>query len=337
MHLRAANPTEYPLLHDLFARAFKADEAELFDHLIAHDPVCVPEHIRVADVDGRPVAVTILLPRRMRSRFGWVDAAVITLVACEPALQRQGYGGATVRDALECARRQGLAYALLYGHPTYYPRFGFVPVLPGHAVIVPPAPGAERLAQAAPADLPWMTDLYHAHVATTPCAVARTPDPWLWALRNPSVGGLLTLPDRQGYAFVGRHKTLDVSEGAAADETAARRLLDGLRAEAAALGLASVRLIGAPDSQLERATANAEGTESITRPASAGMACILDWEPLLPAGYTVVNEGLAYNGELVFPAGPTELAQVVLGYRPGPDGFPELFPRWSLAPFWHAD
>jgi predicted N-acetyltransferase YhbS len=337
LKLRAADPSEYPLLHNLFARAFKADEPQLFDYLVAHDPACRPENIRVADLDGRPVAVTILLPRRLRSRQGWVDAGIITLVACEPELQRQGYGGATVRDALDCARRQGLAYTLLYGHPSYYPRFGFVPVLPGHSVTLPAAPGGERLVAATSADLTWMTDLYHAHVATTPCAVSRTPDPWLWALRNPRVGGLLTLPDRAGYAFIGRHQSLDVSEAAAADDAAAMRLLAGLRAEAAALGLPKVRLMGAPGMQMLRAAAAQEGAESTTGRAGAGMACVLDWAPLLPPGYGVSPEGLTLNGELVFAGGREEMTQVVLGYRPGPTGFPESFPHWSLAPFWHAD
>lgn len=353
MEVRSAHRSEYSLLHDLLVRAFKEDEGAMFDHLADHDPACRPGNIRVAVREGRVVAVTVLLPRQVRTRTGWAPGAVVTLVACEPEFQRQGYGGATVRDALACAEAQGLAVALLYGHPSYYPRFGFAPVLPHAHLALKPSAGAEPPSRALDADLPWMLKLYDEQLAIYPGAMARTADPWLWAVRYPQTHALLKLPDGQAYAFGGANtqaRALDIREAAAADLPAARRLVAALRREAHDRGLEHLRLILPPDAPVARVAA-LEGAELVMRPAGPGMACITRWEPLLPPGYTVTPEGLSCHGRPVLAAERALLTQLVMGYRSAADlkflenvsvidaerlaeDFPPAFPRWSLAPFW---
>jgi predicted N-acetyltransferase YhbS len=322
--VRAAHHAEFPLLRAIIARAFKGDEADLWDCLAEHDPAFRPEGVRVAEgPDGRPVACTVVLPRLIRTRRGYTDGAVITLVACEPGLQGQGYGGATVRDALAYMEAQGLTVAILYGHPTYYPRFGFVPVLPtllttlGAAEV--PGDGA-LLRAAADNDLPWITVLYTQQVAIYPCATARDADPWLWHPRGPG-HALLALPDQAGYAFVSfmaDRGLLYVHEAATTD---GHRLLGALAAEARSQGLAELKLNLAPDNPVALAAA-AQGAQQDLRPAAAGMAAVINWAPLLPAGMST-------------PAGAdrTSLTQAVLGYTPL-GGLPALFPKWSLEPFW---
>jgi putative acetyltransferase len=44
-----------------------------------------------------------------------------------PSHQNQGIGGQLTRAGLEACRAAGYGYVILLGHPTYYPRFGFVP------------------------------------------------------------------------------------------------------------------------------------------------------------------------------------------------------------------
>jgi hypothetical protein len=265
-----------------------------------------------------------VLPRQIRTRRGWTPGAIITLVACRPDLQNQGYGGATVRDALAWMAGQGLAVAILYGHRNYYPRFGFVPVLPHSETVIGAAPtGSPLLQKATEADLPWMTALYMEQVATAPCAVARTAEPWLWALRNPDRFALWTLPDHTGYAFTQAGTRLGVHEAAAATPAAARRLLAGLRAEAAGCEVPEVKLFVPPPSPVA-AAARSEGAETTEKPAGPGMACVTDWAPLLPEGYAIPAE-----------ADRTELTQILLGYKAAP-GLERDFPRWSLAPFWHG-
>jgi putative acetyltransferase len=51
-------------------------------------------------------------------------------MAVLPACQRQGIGGRLVRARLEGCRNLGHEIVVVLGHPTYYPRFGFLPAGP---------------------------------------------------------------------------------------------------------------------------------------------------------------------------------------------------------------
>lgn len=352
---RAARRDEFPAVRDVICHAMKAeDEGAMWEYLVAFDPALRPEGVRVAVAGGRPVACAVVLPRRVRTRTGWVDGAEMTLVACHPDYQGRGYGGAAVRDALAYMAGAGLALAVFYGVPEFYPRFGCAPVLPSLGTFLPvpeasgppladggtaasggvPGGGGSTLVPATEADLPALTELYDEQVAAYPCAVGRTAEPWLWRVRNPDAYALLTLPDRLGYAFVSwRAEEADyllVLEAAARGADAARRVLAGLMAEARSRKLARLRILMPPDHVLAR-LARVLGAEQVYRPASAGMAAVTRWSPLLPPGYQVVArrraaradggrdldavEGLARGGRLVLRADRRALTQLVLGYR----------------------
>ena len=48
-------------------------------------------------------------------------------MAVDPDYERRGIGGRLVVQGLELCRASGYRIAVVLGHPTYYPRFGFVP------------------------------------------------------------------------------------------------------------------------------------------------------------------------------------------------------------------
>src|SRR5262249_37103463 len=54
-----------------------------------------------------------------------VCALALAPVAVAPDRQRQGVGGALIREGLALARHQGWRAVIVLGHPEYYPRFGF--------------------------------------------------------------------------------------------------------------------------------------------------------------------------------------------------------------------
>lgn len=358
--VRAATVEDYPRIRELMALAFPTeDEALLWDHLVANDAALKPEGVRLALAGGRPVACTVVLPRMVRARRGFVPGAIVTLVACDPAFQNQGYGGMAVRDALAYMKEQGLALGVLFGHPGYYPRFGFVPVLghPSTTVTVERVTGEAELRAATEADLSVLAGLFEQNLAVYPGVVGRPAEPWLWRPRHPEKASLLALPGGEGYALVSAPDSRDflfVHEGAADDVEDARRLLAGLAAEARRRGRAKVRLGLAPDQLLAR-LALSVGAEQAYRPAGPGMAVVTNWEELLPAGYRVTGQGLAYEGRLLLEGDRTALTRLALGYRSVDDlllgpgcraaegqavpmlrrDFPATFPTWFLAPFWH--
>jgi hypothetical protein len=78
----AARSDEYPRVRDILARAFSTpDEADLWDYLVDHDPDLTPECVRVARLEGRIIACTVVLPRSIRSRIGLVHGAIVTTLS----------------------------------------------------------------------------------------------------------------------------------------------------------------------------------------------------------------------------------------------------------------
>lgn len=353
---RAAQPSDFPILRHIFCQAWQRgaqDEAPMWDHISTADPSFRPEYVRVALHQGEPVACTVLVPRQVRGRLGYVPGAIVTLVACRPDLQRQGYGSAAVKDALRYMTEHGMAVGVLYGEEHYYPRFGFAPVLPRYETVVLHGTPGENLTEATLDDLPRLTELYAAQCGTSPCTVARTPDPWIWQVRNPECYRLVVLPDRSAYAFIAfgpNSKQLEVREAGAPDATTARRLLAALWREAADRGREQLRLEMAPDHLLVQVAAATSLVQQKQHSARWGMAAVTDFAPLLPEGYGVTDEGLTYQGDLVLEAPRAELVQLVLGYRSARDlglagrtgrnwqrlnqDFPRAYPRWSEAPYW---
>jgi putative acetyltransferase len=105
----------------------RAGEADLVDALRADahphvSLVAVEEgeggevvgHIFYSPVTVEPEAAGLLL-------MGLGPMAVL------PRVQKRGVGARLIREGLEECRRLGCAAVVVLGHPTYYPRFGFVP------------------------------------------------------------------------------------------------------------------------------------------------------------------------------------------------------------------
>lgn len=99
-----------------------AQEADLVDALRA-DPEAWIEGLSVlaGDESGEPVGHALLT----RCHIGETPAVCLAPVAVLPRWQRCGAGSAAVRAALAAARDLGERYAVVLGHPAYYPRFGF--------------------------------------------------------------------------------------------------------------------------------------------------------------------------------------------------------------------
>lgn len=81
--------------------------------LVAEDAGAIVGHVMFS-----PVVLTGHPERRM---MGLAPMAVV------PARQRSGVGSALVSAGLDACRRIGAGAVVVLGHPTYYPRFGFVP------------------------------------------------------------------------------------------------------------------------------------------------------------------------------------------------------------------
>jgi putative acetyltransferase len=134
--IRAETPQDREAIAEVTTAAFrKRREAEMIDAIRASDGF-VPELSLVAEVDGE-VAGHVML-----SHVGLEPSSrrVLELgpMSVAPDRQRGGIGSALVREALRRADARAEPLVLVVGHPSYYPRFGFVPA--AELEIVPPDP-----------------------------------------------------------------------------------------------------------------------------------------------------------------------------------------------------
>lgn len=98
-------------------------EAELVDRLRDRGKLLVS---LIAEWEGRTVGA-IAFSRVILRAHPDLPGAGLGPVAVDPAFQRKGFGSLLVRAGLEKCHSIGCDFAVVLGHPEYYPRFGFIP------------------------------------------------------------------------------------------------------------------------------------------------------------------------------------------------------------------
>lgn len=107
------------------------------------------------------VGHALFTPCRLRLMGQTVRALEVGPVAVVPERQRQGVGGALLRHGHDLGRRDGYQLCFLLGHPSYYPRHGYVPAF-GFAKVtlspesLPQPQRGFRWRTVTTADLPWL-------------------------------------------------------------------------------------------------------------------------------------------------------------------------------------
>jgi len=119
----------YELVAAAFAQAEHSDhdEQELVVRLRRSAPF-VPELSLLAMVEEKIVG-HIMFTRVVIRQEGQVPHETLTLapLAVLPEYQGKGVGGRLIEAGHRAAREMGFKSVLLVGHPTYYPRFGYLP------------------------------------------------------------------------------------------------------------------------------------------------------------------------------------------------------------------
>ena len=129
--LRREEPSDHRAVEELTREAFwglfkpRCDE-HLLVHLLRERPSFVPELDLVAETDGQLVGHVIYSRASVTNE---VTHEVLTFgpLSVRPDHQAEGIGGALMRPSQVAAPAHGHRAVLVYGHPDYYPRFGFRP------------------------------------------------------------------------------------------------------------------------------------------------------------------------------------------------------------------
>ncbi|MCL1919048.1 MAG: N-acetyltransferase [Peptococcaceae bacterium] len=86
----------------------------------------VPELDYVAELDGALVGNIMYTKSKIVGDSGEWETLTFGPVSVPPKYQKQGIGKALIDKTLTLAREKGFLAVLIFGHESYYPRFGFV-------------------------------------------------------------------------------------------------------------------------------------------------------------------------------------------------------------------
>lgn len=128
--LRREEPADHRAVESLTRDAFWGTEGPgCTEHLLVHRlrdaESFVPELDWVAEVDGVVVGHVVYSRARVVGADRAVDVLTFGPLSVLPAHQASGLGSALMRHTLAEAARLGHRAVVVYGHPDYYPRFGF--------------------------------------------------------------------------------------------------------------------------------------------------------------------------------------------------------------------
>ena len=183
--IRPETTSDYCAVAEITARAFSTPgetgnkgrlEMVLVD-VLRHGPDFDPELSLVAEVAGAVVGHALFYPYRV-----WVGGKSLAAVSLHPltvhpAYQKQGIGGALMAAGHERLKEKGYAFCFLYGHPEYYPRFGYRQSMFGGCTVqvdranIPPFNDAMTERQIEPDDVAAVAAMWPIWFADTPLAV----------------------------------------------------------------------------------------------------------------------------------------------------------------------
>jgi putative acetyltransferase len=127
VRVRPETPADEAAIREINMQAFgRPEEARLVDALRASEAF-IPALSLVAECEGHLVGHILFSRGTVEGEGEPVELLALGPLAVRPECQRQGVGGQLVRAGLERAAALGYRAVFLIGHPTYYPRFGFVP------------------------------------------------------------------------------------------------------------------------------------------------------------------------------------------------------------------
>ena len=152
--IRLEAPGDEPGVRRVHLAAFTGpEEADIVDRIRREAPAGWQSLVAV-DADGLIVGHLLLSPCPVEDEDGERVGEVLALgpVAVLPEVQFRGVGSALMATAMSLAVARAVPAIVLLGHPSYYPRFGFVPAR--GLGLLPPAeawPDAAWMARLLPA------------------------------------------------------------------------------------------------------------------------------------------------------------------------------------------
>ncbi|MHC5036983.1 MAG: GNAT family N-acetyltransferase [Planctomycetota bacterium] len=127
IQLRSEKPGEEAAIDEVNCRAFRSmDEAHIVRLMRAYSPHFDPRYSITAWDGDTMVGHALFTPARVRFMGETVPGLSLGPIAVIPEMQKRGIGGELLAFGHAMGREDGFAFAFLNGHPSYYPRYGYI-------------------------------------------------------------------------------------------------------------------------------------------------------------------------------------------------------------------
>jgi predicted N-acetyltransferase YhbS len=127
MLIRPEKVQDYAAIAAVQARAFNERPGEaLAVALHRQRTEFDPDLSLVAEIEGQIVGHVLFSPYRVVVLRQDVWAVLLAPIGVDPYYQGQGIGSRLIEAGHRIARIKGYAFSMVLGHPSYYPRFGYL-------------------------------------------------------------------------------------------------------------------------------------------------------------------------------------------------------------------
>lgn len=271
-----------------------------------------PDWVYLAEESGRLLAAVGFFPQRLF--FDGVEIPVwsVSPVVADPDFRRKGYTGTCLTQSLEDLKGRGIPAVFLWGLPKYYPRFGFVPILPRYKTKLAPGKMMEKVETKGGfreikfEDLPWIASIYNSgnesywlqpkrdlkwwqehfeEIGIKEALLKEVPFPkkenfLVWENIKGEVKGYLNYLEEPDHKVV-------VNESAVEEADTAMEMVISFAAEF--FPEKTLYFRGTPDHSLNAAVYRLGGTHINPTPL-AGMVKIIDWPGFIDFLHPILNE-----------------------------------------------
>jgi putative acetyltransferase len=126
LNIRETTPADINDILYVEREAFQQDSEPNITKDLLSDPSAEPRVSLLAFVENQPVG-HILFTRGYIEGNPRIGVSFLGPLAVIPKFQKQGIGGALIKDGITQLSKIGVDLVFLLGHIEYYPRFGFAP------------------------------------------------------------------------------------------------------------------------------------------------------------------------------------------------------------------
>ena len=124
--VRPETPADFPAVRELHGLAFPDEDVAGLVEALRETAGYDPRLSLVAGVDGGVVGHVMFTSVTIETPGGEVPAVTLAPLGVTPDWQNRGIGSRLSREGIEACRQLGHRIVTVIGHPTYYPRFGFL-------------------------------------------------------------------------------------------------------------------------------------------------------------------------------------------------------------------